>query len=392
MRDESLSRLFPGAPSDLGTTRRDLDSVHSDILWSDGQGGGLQLNSVLPALLEAAYRLYVLDKKDTATEYLQYTKLILQQAQALARGDTVEVPYIVGLSNISLGSDEQLNLAFGRITPPDPSALRLITRGTQSIEQRISAVLHASFPLKLLDIKPWDPTQSSHTEEEEKLLSRLSEYRRAADRRIDLSRFALLLTSRETLIGTPIVLSAILLPVSQGSSFGVNIASNAPVPPVTLDGDMATEAESWSHKLAANQPHSLDVGMRRLLSAVTVRFDPADGLVDAVICWENMFGTAQETRFRVCGAMAKILEPASPAKRGQLNKELKRIYDVRSKLVHGSHKVPGPREAAGDRDKALLYALDSIRKLHGRPDLLAITGSADRSTTLLLDLAPAQKE
>ncbi len=156
----------------------------------------------------------------------------------------------------------------------------------------------------------------------------------------------------------------------------------------TISDEISQDAEEWSRKLAVNHPHSLDVSMRRLLSAVTTRFDPTDGLVDAVICWENMFGTDQETTFRVCGALASILEPSDSGKRAELNRELKRIYGVRSKLVHGSRNEPTAQQVVADRDRALGHALNAIRKLHERPELLSLEESAVRSTCLLLDLPP----
>jgi len=130
----------------------------------------------------------------------------------------------------------------------------------------------------------------------------------------------------------------------------------------------------------------MDVGMRRLISAVTERLDAADGLVDAVICWENLFGSPSEAVFRVTGAMAKILEPDNQAERERLVKELKRIYGVRSGLVHGNPKPPKAEDVATDRDSAIRFALAATRRVYENPRLLTAENSAIRGSYVLLDL------
>ena len=63
--------------------------------------------------------------------------------------------------------------------------------------------------------------------------------------------------------------------------------------------------------------------------------DRSISLIDALIAWENLVGTTSEVTFRVTVALAKPLEP-DPTKRRDLRKELAKIYDIRSRVVHGA--------------------------------------------------------
>jgi hypothetical protein len=159
-----------------------------------------------------------------------------------------------------------------------------------------------------------------------------------------------------------------------------------PVPEVTIDQDLAQRAEEWAKKVDKSHPSNLDMSMRRLLTAVSVRLDPMDGFVDAVISWENMFGTGEgETTFRVCGAMAHLLEADNNRQRLSLFRHLQELYRIRSSLVHGAQE-PDARSAMTHRDEAVRYALVAMRRLYDRPELLSAQSSSERGRNLLLGL------
>jgi hypothetical protein len=162
----------------------------------------------------------------------------------------------------------------------------------------------------------------------------------------------------------------------------------APSEAVTITADLAAEAVDWSRRVAAAHPKSLDIGMRRLLSAATARLDPMDGFIDAVMCWENLFGESQETAFKVCGAMSLLLEPTDSQARNSLFGELKKLYGVRSNLVHGSSE-PDMAASFEYRDRALWLGLSAMRATYAVPGLLRLKGSTERHKYLLLRLGPS---
>jgi hypothetical protein len=116
----------------------------------------LQLSGILPSLLIAAYRVCALDQAQDADAYLSTVRDLLEQARRLARGETVQVPHIIGLVNVALAVDRPVDLAFGMLTPSPPGALKLITHG-EALDTQVSAVLRMEFPLKALQIRPFSP-------------------------------------------------------------------------------------------------------------------------------------------------------------------------------------------------------------------------------------------
>ena len=106
-------------------------------------------------------------------------------------------------------------------------------------------------------------------------------------------------------------------------------------------------------------------------------------MVDAVVAWENCFGTKTETNFRVTGAIACLLERSTEGRLERVRR-LKEIYTARSNIVHGSVHLDG-REAEAFRDEAVEVAIECLRRLYGkRSDLLPLE-PAVRSTKLMLE-------
>ena len=154
-----------------------------------------------------------------------------------------------------------------------------------------------------------------------------------------------------------------------------------------LTENKATEIKEWYETIQSKHHPTLDIGMRRLLSATTSRSDPLDSFVDAVICWENMFGARTETIFRVTGSIAKLIGSDDPSGRLDFQSELKKLYSARSSLVHGG-KEPSVKKVIEYRDRAIEIAADCFRALYcDRPDLLDLESEA-RGARLLLKVVP----
>jgi hypothetical protein len=137
--------------------------------------------------------------------------------------------------------------------------------------------------------------------------------------------------------------------------------------------------------LIERYPDVLKAGIRRLLLAITERMYPEDGFVDAIICWENLFSGTPETTLRVCGAMAKLLSPANDERRSNMYRELGDLYTLRNKIVHGSADDV-PEGIYKSRDLAIKYAIDALRILYTRDDLITVNDSNKRGQMLLLRL------
>ncbi|GAA1545106.1 HEPN domain-containing protein [Nocardioides humi] len=128
----------------------------------------------------------------------------------------------------------------------------------------------------------------------------------------------------------------------------------------------------------------LDIALTRIIRASSERRDPVDVLIDAVVAWENMFGSKTETTFKVCAAISWLLEPDDRTKRLAMFNKAKTIYDARSDVVHGA-AIAQPDKQRELAQEALEIATGAYRAIHARADLKDLKPST-RSERLLLQL------
>lgn len=132
----------------------------------------------------------------------------------------------------------------------------------------------------------------------------------------------------------------------------------------TIEAGQEEQLVLWAGRVADHYQDSVAVAVSRLLSSARERsFSVEDSLIDAVIAWENLFGHGGNTEmvFRVTGAMAILLE-ADPAKRVDLQRRLKKIYDLRSRVAHGG--TTSEKDSIGElRADAERFALEALRTL-----------------------------
>jgi hypothetical protein len=157
-------------------------------------------------------------------------------------------------------------------------------------------------------------------------------------------------------------------------------------PPVEfyrLDADDAESVAEWASVVAAVDDSKIRIAQRRILSALSQRSDPVDGFIDAVVAWENLFGSRQgETSFRISAAMASLLSNQSD-ERLDLQDAIRKLYDRRSSVLHGDKELL-PKAAAKERDSALVLILDALRRLYR--DLPNLINEKDRARRIVLSL------
>ena len=133
-----------------------------------------------------------------------------------------------------------------------------------------------------------------------------------------------------------------------------------------VDLDEVSEVQSWAERLWPIDDHVVAPARRRIMRALSERHDPEDGLIDVVIAWENLFGGSYELSFRVSVGMALTLED-DELKRRSLQKEISKLYNLRSKLVHAA-SIPKSFDSfekmQAARTRAIELALDSFRRLY----------------------------
>jgi hypothetical protein len=182
----------------------------------------------------------------------------------------------------------------------------------------------------------------------------------------------------------PIVtFESVLYPFSNGVGFSY--------PPPPANSIIATRAiepgeikplEELAATLAENHHDGVNLAAVRTIRAISGRSDRSDALIDAVIAWENLVGTRLQTARRVTRALTCLAEPGVEKQQAFCD-ELRRVYDVRSRVVHGDVVDPRAAEEAGER--AIEVSLRAMLELYRRGgDWMAIS-SSERAERLAVE-------
>ena len=303
----------------------------------------------------------------------------LEALRSLADGKEVKVPTVIGYSGISLEDGQSINFTDGVIRGVRPAERGILLNNSGAT----GAVYETTYAARILHVFKGDPGGADWAKQFMKYRSRIEESIRTFEYNLDKVRLALLLCSDEgTLLASKEESRLVIDPANMGGSSYWSASDHTPTNS-QISSDSHGEVVSMYDVIRKKHPESLNIAMKRLLSAASSRWDSNDALIDALISWENMFGTRTETTFRVTASLAKILEE-NAEKRLELQKELNKLYGVRSSMVHGA-KEPDPDAAAKNRQRVIRVAINGLKALYSeRPELLSMP-SEERSKTVLLE-------
>ncbi|WP_413450481.1 hypothetical protein AA0Y32_07440 [Georgenia phoenicis] len=141
------------------------------------------------------------------------------------------------------------------------------------------------------------------------------------------------------------------------------------------------DVERW-HQLISQTPAALEVSRRRVVSALASRSDPLDALVDAVVAWESIFSGAPETQMRTVLPSCKLLSTEDDS--AKLLTSMKRVYRMRSDLVHGKQSKASQNDVLEARDDALRWVLRLLQLIYSEMPHLLNLNAAQRSDLILV--------
>jgi hypothetical protein len=385
--DGSLSKFFPILRRGTGErhSMEFLRRLQSRIVWSDGTSEGMSLLSLCAGIVGATFRiLWTSTDRPTLDDVLKQLPRTLSLARRLAAKRPVLVPALVVIHNVELPEGREVSVGSATLRHPN--------RYDKSRVFASAPILRLDVNFASLHIRGIDPganpdeEQRKLTERLESLKGTLGRYSRKVQDSIDMARVTLALSSPPGRFIAPVQgLLAIVnplgvMPVASRSNIR---PQQAPYPSRTIDESAEQQIAKLGNLVQAHSD-KLRTGIRRLLLAMTERLDPEDGLVDAIICWENLFSGSSETTLRVCGAMAKVLGSDDDAsRRRELYDRLRTLYGVRNKIVHGS-SADMTETIYRDRDMAVQYVLDTLREVYVRDDLISAENSDSRGMLALL--------
>lgn len=123
--------------------------------------------------------------------------------------------------------------------------------------------------------------------------------------------------------------------------------------------------ERWLAALASHEFPKVSID--RVITMINRNAEHVDAFIDAVIIWENLFSArqTQEVSFRVSMNMACVLSDDS-RERVTFQKEIKKLYDLRSKVVHGAHHLDdiGGREVRMRAQEITITAMQRLLSAH----------------------------
>ncbi|MFC9253571.1 hypothetical protein [Amycolatopsis thailandensis] len=376
LKDSSLKLLFPDQdPRHIDDETR-LYEMTSFLQFSNGSGRSFQLAGLAEHILRSAYSRLLFDSTE-AKPFSSHVDDVLQDVRTMAKGEPAAIPAIVRLSEIELPEGEEIRFEDAVLSPLSDAHRRL-----PSNQPSASAILTTTAQTRLLEIRKWETFERNLHDDHKKYERQYEEWFRDFRDSVDLIRFAIICASTSDSYLAPKQVSATFLdpfsPMPSSSESAMQFSMRRE----TVQSHQVEEIENWYKRLKA-EPHTLKIAMRRILAATSERIDPVDGFIDAVMAWENMFSGTPETSLRVCGAISKLLEPSDIDRRRTLFAELKRLYRLRSNLVHGADTEPSMREMLVHRDRAIEIALNSMREIYNHQGFPG-EKSATRSDSILL--------
>lgn len=387
-QDEALRQLF--TDDDPGLGRRGY------LYTSHGRGGSFQDAMFAEMILASAWDfLTVTQPRPSLADLLARVGVHIDALRMAVRGEPVLVPGRIVFTGFVVHEPRAIATPWGVLRPIEewerklaPPGLEGAVSGTDAVGEHTTGLYAGEMVLETLvpysivigqaydfgsDVpEPW-PTMPGMD---------------ASRRRLEGLQLALLLATQRP-VGSWVTARLAWQWTADLFGHGGNVSwSNTTQQPgfmpYRLGEDECKAIEYWADLVGQRWSDKIDIGVRRLLSAANARTDMADRLVDAVIVWENLFGTSQgETRLRVSSAMAWLLQPADSEAREALQPQLRKIYDARSSIVHGGQASESM--LVDQANAALTYARDILRLLfRDRANVLALPDGAARSNRLIL--------
>lgn len=385
LEDSALGRYF--------YAQDDMSGHRGSYVSSSGHGGGIQLWSFASSQITSAWQecIAVTPSTPSFDVVANMLRKQLKTIRAAAVGKSAQITAFVGLAGILIPDGTEIDLGWGTIRAArdaDASIHRNVIEGQlaspdadgrQVTMQYVGDVVletKVDYVVKIgdFDIAEEWPVPNSYER---------------IERRLESLRLALLLAGPDGSDAHDVIVPtwrSIFDPLAMGN--GINWSDSRGkrlYTPRTLSVDEVIAWLDMAKIVEEYRTQSVNIAIRRTLQASAERTDMADVLLDSVVAWENLVGSRQETTFKVTAALSYLFFPDDSEKRKDLYRDLKKIYSVRSNLVHGSTPLEG-KKGYEDAECALSVAIKALRIIFTeRIDLLSkCKDGGERSDKLIL--------
>ncbi len=368
--DSLLNALFPWMTPESGK---------SGFIWTNlGTGRSIQLSMLSHDLLIATWIKLTLDGDFDQAAFMDGSIEQLRLLRRLVAGEQVPVRCSVAFAGAELRG-QPLKTPWGTVRAPSNGELDF--RADTPFAHSQELVLETEIPLKLrIDTGPPAPDggigPSPFSDEVGKIYSAIQ---RKADR---LALTLLLGVDRNPAVAIVQTWTLIENPLNQGPTLSW-FQNAAPLHQHVLKTVDRRRIRTWAPRIERHYSDRIEIAVKRTLSSLTTRGDATDRLIDAVIALENLFGTGDgELTFRISAGCAYLLE-RDVTQRGKVQNEVSRLYNARSKIVHGAHALPA-HKVEPDAAAATVFAVRSLRVLFANRPKLIDNRDRDRARLLIL--------
>lgn len=376
LADESLGQVFRGDDPDDSDVGCQV-STNTDSSYS------MQLDRFAGSILACASQLLDLQGERTVEAFIATAVALLETWRSLAATGKATVPAYLGFAGVAF--------------PPGHSRCRLPWGDLRSVDAKdLTRLPLEAWPFRMQDgenppflaglvFETEYPLRATFRDcRDDSIIQERSEYDSLMARSETIALGAVLAADRS--VSAMQMWTTIADPTGHDLVTVYSKRTRYPHAPRLMTVEEVAALGEWVRRVddAKEKDESIGVARRRTFRAANERIDPEDGLIDAVIALENLFGDMGELTFRISSSVAVLLGENAAARR-ELQASVKNLYTLRSKLVHGVRNLT-QKESTDARDEALGYAIECLRVLYrDRRDLLT---DKSRSTTLLLGVKP----
>lgn len=354
--DSALSALFPGFDGDVLR-------ISSMVALSNGTAGTVQASMLPSQLLTTAYQWMRVNSEESLESFQNHVNAVLHELRRGATKGKVKTPVLLAYRGLDIQRLGPQKLGEIRLYPWSEVYSGLVlsdARPSQDSEgNRYGMVAVVDLELKV-KVSEWNPDPNARFDLpwSEAEMAKATEVVDRAGQDLCLSAFLALDGQR---VGVQESYRQSLSPFGfSGSGWA---RDHSPTTPTVVDERAFDQLQHWHERVTTVRSPKSEVGLRRIRSALVDRRDPIDAIIDAIVSWENLFGsTSGELRFRISTAMALLIETDHDA-RSKLQKEIRELYDARSRIVHGG-SPPKPQEAAAKLDRVFEITRSMLRAVY----------------------------
>lgn len=305
----------------------------------------------------------------SAGDFMQVVADCFADLRRMGVGESIEVPAVIGLRGLKLEESRQYELSIGVLRSPTDEERRYSP--FFDVASEVEAVLATSIELRVSPAADPKPEVRGRAQQRLIRIGRTLSLASALARRGE--------ESPQSAVAIAWITEA--TPLQSSGAFKPGPISESWVPSISYGEEEVRALTMWTERVEAANLSHVEIAVERLLRAL-FEIEAGESLIDAVIAWENLLGTRNETAYRVTAGMTVLCEDDSSL-RLERRKEFQDIYDKRSRMVHGD--IAGVDFEL--RNRAIQVGLDALARLiKDRPALLGLAKSQKRVDRLLLSV------